>query len=445
MTSTSPLDIEKVNDGLASVAAAAPVPLQHFTLDNGLSVYLREDLGTSLAAVQLWVHVGVSHEPVGHSNLSHLLEHLVFEGSSKLAAGQFSRVIARLGGSSDAVTLDDATAYQMMLPAARLPIALEIMADAMSTATFGQPEMGQGVKAVEDEYRLKFASNVREQAYNQHDMLAHGESAYATPSFGYPADLKNIKLETLRTWYRTWYHPNNATLVVVGNVALSTLRLHVSRYFTSLPRAPLAKPPIPRHGSVPYERKHTVALPALSNGVRMSFNVPSCATALDPTLAPTLELICDMLGKGDSSLLYSDLVRERRLISNVSVNYDPLVRGDTLLTITAAVNTSNATPEQAAEAIYQMIAELRLAPLSSEELERAKLRMLTRRLFSLDDLEGQATRIGAAAAAGLSPSVLDQEARIIGSLDSATVQSVALAYLGRERLTITYFQPGAAA
>lgn len=445
MALASPIGIEEINAGLASVASAAPSQLQHFTLDNGLSVYLRQDHSTPLVAVQLWCHVGTSYEPAGHTNLSHVLEHLVFEGSSKLAAGQYNRVIARLGGYTNATSHVDGTAFEMLLPASRLPIGLEIMADAMSTATFAQAEMEQGVKAVEDERRLNFDSNVKEQAYSQHETLAHGSSPYARDGYAFPADLSNIKLETLRSWYNTWYHPNNATLVAVGNVDLPTLQLHVSRYFAGLSRAPIAQQPVPHHDARLEQRIHTVALPGLRDGVCMSFNVPGCATAPDATTVPTLELICELLGKGSSSLLYGNLERTQRLISSVKVSYEPLVRGDTLLTITALVNISNGTHEQAAEAIYQVIDELRLTPLSTEALDRAKLRMLARRLFNLDELDQQAARIGAAAAAGVSPSVIDEQSRIVHDLGSATVQKMATDYLGRERLSITYLRPGAAA
>ncbi|MBF8672082.1 insulinase family protein [Pseudomonas putida] len=444
MTMASTLDGEDISAGLASIASAAPMQLQHFTLDNGLSVYLREDHSTPLVAVQLWYHVGSSYEPAGHTNISHVLEHLVFEGSSKLAAGQYNRVIARLGGYTNATSGVDGTAFEMLLPGSRLPVGLEIMADAMRTATFGQSEMEQGVKAVEDERRVNFASNVEEQAYNQHDQLAHGGSPYAQDGYAFPADLRNITLEALRGWYDTWYHPNNATLVVVGSIDLPTLQLQVSRYFSGLSKASLAKQPVPHHDARLVQREQTVTLPGLRHGVRMSFNVPGCATAPDVTTAPTLALICELLGKGSSSLLYGNLERTHRLISGVRVSYDPLVRGDTLLTITAWVNTGNSTPEQAAEAVYQVIDGLRLAPLPDEVLDRAKLRMLARQLFSLDDLDLQAERIGAAAAAGVSPTLLDRQSRIVRDLDSATLQKMAADYLGRERLTITYLRPGAA-
>lgn len=447
MPSTPPftLDDQTVSAGIESIADATQPSLQHFTLDNGLAVYLREDHSTPLAAIQLWYHVGTSHEPAGHTNLSHLLEHLIFEGSRKLEAGRYTQVIARLGGEANATTADDATAYDVLLPAARLPIALEIMADAMAGATFGQADMERAVKAIEDERRLKVENVPAQHAAERHMALAHGGSPYAKPAFGNPKDLSNMRLDTVRTWYQTWYRPNNATLVVVGAVDLPTLRQHVSRYFASIASAPLGAAPVPRHDAHLQERSQKLKLPGLRDGLFMSFNAPSHATATEATTVPALGLLCEVLGTGFSARLYSELVRDRRLLKGIGLSYEPMVRGDTLLTLSTYINSQRSTHEHAVEAIYALIDTLRHTLLSPQELERAKLRMLTRRLFSRDSITLQAERIGAAAAAGLSPSLIDQQAESVRHLDSATLRQVAFDYLSRERLTITHLQTGAAA
>jgi len=155
-------------------------------------------------------------------------------------------------------------------------------------------------------------------------------------------------------------------------------------------------------------------------------------------------LIRELLAEGFSARLYSDLVRDKRLLTSIRIDYQPLVRGDTLLTISAYVNSTNTSPEQAAQAVYEHLGELRNTPVPMADLERAKLRMLARRLFA-DSLVSQAEQIGAAAAAGLPVEVIDQDAQIIRDLDCIKVQQVALAYLGRERLTTTYLRPGASA
>ncbi|WP_449430708.1 M16 family metallopeptidase [Pseudomonas putida] len=433
-----------ISASLATIARASPSALQHFTLDNGLSVYLREDHSAPLAAVQLWYHIGSSHEPAGHSNLSHLLEHLMFKGSSKLPGGHYSRLIARLGGKANAATHDDSTAFDVLLPVARLPIALEIMADAMHSATLGQTDFEREIKVIEDERRLKIDSSPTQQAFDQHRILAQGDSVYAQPAFGHARDLAEMQLASVRTWYRTWYRPNNATLVVVGAIDQQRLGQWVDEHFAALPAAPLGDKLSPVQPGEPQERSLDLVHPGLRAGLFMSFNTPSLASTASMEAVHALRLLCEVLGKGFSSRLYSELVRDKRAIKGIDVSYQYLLRGDSLLTLSAYANTDVATPEQAAQAIWAIIDELRRTPLPEALLERAKLRLLTRQLYARENIAQQAALIGQAAAAGIDPVLLDQAPAVILDLTSATVQKVANQYLRRERLTTTYLQQGAA-
>ncbi|WP_337156885.1 pitrilysin family protein [Pseudomonas putida] len=427
---------------LDALVSAKPAPLHHFRLDNGLSVYLHEDHSTPLAAVQLWYHVGSSHEPPGHSNLSHLLEHLIFQGSRKLPAGQYSRLIARLGGVANATTHDDATSFEMSLPATRLPIALEIMADAMQGANPEPAAFAQEVKAVADERRLRVDNSPIQLAFEQHRKLAHEDNAYGVPSFGYPVDLQEMSLASVRTWYRTWYQPNNATLVVAGAINPQALRQQVDTYFAALPPAPLRDKSAPRHSTVLAERSQTLVQPTLVDGLFMSFNVPSQATAPSRETALALRLLWQILGVGYSARLYNHLVRDKRILTRTQLTYDHHVRGDTLLTLSASTVPQRATAQQAATQVWQLIDTLRSAALPHAVLEGAKLRLLATRLYERDDLAHQATLIGHAAAAGLDPALLAEEPGIIRDLASSTLQRVASEYLSRERLTTTYLQQG---
>lgn len=429
--------------GLASIAAASPPALQHFTLENGLSVYLREDHGMPLVAAQLWYHVGTRHEPPGHSNLSHLLEHLMFSGSRKLAPGQYSRAVARLGGKANATTRNDATAFDIVLPATRLPIALEMMADAMAHATLGRDAFEREIKAIEDERRLKLDNSWYLQSLDQHHRLAHEGSPYAEPTFGHPVDLNEMQWASVHTWYRTWYVPNNATLVVVGAVDLQSLRQQVKACFAGIPRSALPAPQPLRQPVEWRERSQTLVRPDLRGGLHLSFNVPSQATAQSPQVSCALRLLCEVLGKGFSSRLYGNLVRDRQLLRGLVIDYQHLCHGDTLLTLSAT--TGNATPQEAAQAIREIIEDLRRTPLPDEVLEHAKLRLLARQLYTRDSNAWQAEQIGQAAAIGLDPSLLDREPELLRSLTGSMVRQIASQYLQRERSTATYLLQGAGA
>jgi len=433
-----------ISASLDALAGTKPPAMRHFRLPNGLSVYLYEDHDTAQVAVQLWCHVGASHEPPGHSNLSHLLEHLLFKGSSKVPAEHFSRVIARLGGMSNATTHDDATAFEVTLPAARLPVALEILADAMAHATLDQAAFEQEVKTVDDERRLKVDNSPIERAYDQHRALAHGDNAYASLRFGQSIDLAQMSLESVRTWYRTWYQPNNATLVVAGDVTVHRLRQAVTTYFATLPPASLRIPPAPRHAAELDERSQQLTEPGLRPGLFMSFNVPSLATATSLETALALHLISDLLGSGFSALLYSRLVRDRQILKFPNLSYESQLRGDALLTL-SAYTAPGISPQDAAAEVWSIIDGLRSTPLPDALLDRAKLGLLARQVYESGDAVHQATRIGHAAAAGLDPLAYETHPGIIRGLCGATVQQVARDYLCRERLTTTYLLQGVSA
>lgn len=422
---------------LSSLIPAAKPLLQHFVLDNGLNVYLQEDPRTPLACVQLCYHVGASHDPLGHSNLAHLLEHMVFEGSAKLAPGQFSRVIARLGGVTNAATQDDGTVYAVTLPAARLEVALEILGDTMANASLTADGFDRAVKAVNDERRLKLDNDPEQQAFEHHKRLAHGSSPYAAPSFGDAADLHYMKPDTLRTWYRTWYHPNNATLVVVGNVDRGRLQGWVERHFGPWSAAALPASPVPGQTAAHQSRQQAITQPGLRDGLYLSFNVPSLATAESTATAAALMLLPELLANGADSMLYSSLVRDRQVLTGIEAFYDHLTRGDTLLTLFAYCNRDKGTPQQAIEQIQHIIDAVRQTPPKAQTLDALKFRLLTAQLIARDTPQKQAESIAAYALSRLKPDVHDQLLQALIALTPEDIQLAAQRFLADDRMAVT--------
>ncbi|MDZ3994268.1 pitrilysin family protein [Pseudomonas sp. Teo4] len=422
-------------------AASAPA-LQHFTLDNGLAVYLREDHRAPLASAQLWYHVGASYEPPGHSGLSHLLEHLMFEGSSKLEPGEYSTLITRIGGEPNAATTQDATYFPVTLPSNRLEVALEAMADAMASASFEQTAFDREIEVVRAERRSHVDNNALALAMERANSLAMGTSAYATPVIGTTQDLADMTAAAVRTWYQSWYHPNNASLVVVGDVTLGRLREWVERHFGAIPANRLPDRDTPRQSTPLQQRTQTVTLPHLREGLIMNFNVPSLATASTEQEAYALRLIPAILTEGSSSRLSRRLLREQEVLHAKRSQYLHHLRGDSLLTFYFFNNPLKATPEQAMEHVWAEIDQLRQSPPSDQELTRAKARLLAGQVFSRDDLGEQAFAIGQQAASGVDPHQLDREAQSLQSVTAEAVRDAAHRYLTRERLTVTYMTEG---
>lgn len=423
---------------LSSLIPVAEPPLQHFVLDNGLNVYLQEDLRSPLACVQLCYHVGASHDPLGHTNLTHLLEHMVFEGSAKLAPGQFSRVISRLGGETNASTLEDGTVYEATLPAARLEVALEILGDTMANANLTSDGFERAVKAVNDERRLKLDNNPEQQAFEHHKRLAHGSSPYAARSFGDAVDLQYMKPDTVRTWYRTWYHPNNASLVVVGNVDRLRLQGWVERYFGPWGAAVLPQQPVPEQTVEHQPRQQAITLPGLRDGLYLSFNVPSLATADSTATAAALMLLPELLANGAASMLYASLVRDRQVLTRIEAFYDHLTRGDTLLTLHAYSNPDKSTPQQAIEQIRHIIDAVRQAPPRAQTLDALKFRLLTARLITRGTAQRQAESIASHALSGLQPEVHDQVLQALIALTPEDIQLAAQRFLADDRMAVTH-------
>ncbi|WP_194789608.1 M16 family metallopeptidase [Pseudomonas sp. UFMG81] len=419
--------------------ARASALLQHFTLDNGLKVYLREDHRAPLACAQLWYHVGASDEPVGLSGLSHMLEHMLFEGSSKLAAGQYSRLISRLGGTANAFTGPDATFFLATLPVSRLEIALEAMADTLSSATLDEALFTRELAVVMSERRLRVDNLAIGLAAERHTALAHGDSGYSIPLIGHHADLERMTTSALRQWHRQWYGPNNASLVVVADMTLERLKAMVEEHFSAIESQQLPERTRPLAPAKLARREQTLVEPGLQDGLMMSFNTPSLATASDPAHAHALRLACHLLTEGNSSRIVRQLVNEEQTLLSTYSKYDHLTRGDTLWSCFAYV-APTVTPQAAGEQLLLQIERLRTTPATEQEISRAKTRLLAGLVFKRDDIELQATTIGEAAASTLDPRLLDQERNDIERITPEQIQQAAQSWLTPERMTLTYLQ-----
>lgn len=414
-----------------------PSSLQHFTLANGLRVFLHEDHRAPLVSVQLWYHVGSSYEPDGHSGLSHALEHLMFEGSSKLAPGEYVTLMTRLGGAPNAYTGEDATVYPITLTASRMEVALEAMADAMASATLDDAPYARELAVVMAERRANVDNSPLALALERNLILAHGQSRYATPVIGHQQDLQHMTAAAARTWYRSWYHPNNATLVIAGSTDLQRLRTLVERHFAAIAANRLPDPLGPLRPTALAQRTERLSIAGLREGVIMSFNVPSLVTANDPTQAHALQLIPELLSAGTASRLRRALIQEQPILQALRADYQPYLRGDSLLRIYAFSNPAHASPQQAAQQIMQQLELLRQAPPSSSEIERAKARLRASRAFARDDIAEQAAAIGRFAACGLDPLTLVDQAKAIESVTGQQLQQAAHDYLQQSRLSTT--------
>ena len=422
--------------------AADPQPTHEFTLDNGLKVVVREDHRAPVVVSQVWYKVGSSYETPGQTGLSHALEHMMFKGSEKLGPGEASRILRDLGAEENAFTSDDYTAYYQVLARDRLPVAFELEADRMASLRLPADEFSREIEVIKEERRLRTDDQPTAKAYERFNAMAYPASGYHTPTIGWMADLERMTVEDLRHWYQSWYVPNNATLVVVGDVTPDEVKTLAQRFFGGIPKRPVPSAKLPLELAEPGLRQLTLHVRTQLPSLIYGFNVPSLATAKDPRTVHALRLISALLDGGYSARLSTRLEREQELVSGASTNYDAFARGDSLFVISATPNTQkNKTLADVEAGIWKLLEELKTTPPSAEELERVRAQVIAGLVYNRDSISSQATTIGQLETVGLSWKLIDNELDELKNVTPADIQKAASTYFTRERLSIAHVLP----
>ena len=428
---------------LPSLAGASSAPATHeFRLDNGLKLIVREDHRAPVVVSQLWYKVGSSYETPGKTGLSHALEHMMFKGSAKLGPGESSRVLRELGAEENAFTSDDYTAYYQVLASDRLSVAFELEADRLASLRLPPEEFKREIEVIKEERRLRTEDNPSAKAYERFQALAFPASGYHTPTIGWMADLERMTVEELRAWYETWYVPNNATLVVVGDVVPSEVHALAQRYFGSIAQRPVPQAQIPLELSTPGQRLLTLHLPTQLPSLMMGFNVPGLATSKAPREVHALRLIGALLDGGYSARLPSRLERGEELVSGAGSSYDAYTRGDSLFVLSATPNVQKGKTLAEVEAgLWRQLQDLKTTPPSAEELARVRAQVIAGLVYERDSITSQATTIGQLETVGLSWQLMDGELAELSAVTPSDIQQAAQTYFTRDRLSVAHILP----
>lgn len=417
-------------------------PTHEFTLDNGLKVIVREDHRAPVVVSQLWYRVGSSYEPPGRTGLSHALEHMMFKGSERLAPGQASHLLSSLGAQENAFTSRDYTAYYQVLSRDQLAIALELEAERMHGLTLPEDEFLREMEVIKEERRLRVDDNPSSLAYERFLTLAHMASPYAQPVIGWMHDLDRLSVEDLREWYRRYYQPSNAILVVVGDVQLEAVRSLVERYFGPLDNTPSPAARAPLELPAGGERSLTVNLPVQMPSLLLGFNVPTLSTAEQAWEVHALRLLEAVLDGGYSARLASRLERAGAVATAASANYEGFARGDSLFFLSGVPNQSRQVSlEQLEQALWEQIDELKQTPPSQEELNRVQAQMTAQLVYAQDSISHQANQIGMLESIGLPWTLLDEDIAALEAITPEQISEVARRYLVPERLTRAHILP----
>nr|WP_220812437.1 pitrilysin family protein [Pseudomonas paralcaligenes] len=430
---------------LAAIAAE-PQPTHEFQLDNGLKVIVREDHRAPVVVSQLWYKVGSSYETPGQTGLSHALEHMMFKGSRKLGPGEASRILRDLGAEENAFTSDDYTAYYQVLSRDRLAVAFELEADRLASLKLPADEFAREIEVIKEERRLRTDDKPTSLAYERFKAMAYPASGYHTPTIGWMADLDRMTVEELRHWYQAWYAPNNATLVVVGDVTKDEVRGLAEKYFGAIPRRDVPPAKIPRELAEPGERRITLYVKTQLPSLLMGFNVPGLATSADAREIHALRLIGALLDGGYSARLPARLERGEELVSGASASYDAFKRGDSLFLLSATPNVQKGkTLAQVEAGLWAQLDALKQTPPSAEELARVRAQVIAGLVYERDSITSQASTIGSLETVGLSWQLMDQDLAALEAVTPADIQKAARTYFTPSRLSVAHILPENAA
>ena len=427
---------------LPLVVAADTQPTHEFFLDNGLKVIVREDHRAPVVVSQLWYKVGSSYESPGKTGLSHALEHMMFKGSRKLEAGEASRILRELGAEENAFTSDDYTAYYQVLARDRLAVAFELEADRLASLKLPADEFAREIEVIKEERRLRTDDKPSALAYERFKAMAYPASGYHTPTIGWMADLKRMTVEELRIWYKRWYAPNNATLVVVGDVTPDEVRTLAERYFGPIDKQPVPIAKRPLELDEPGERRLQLHVQTQVPSLIMAFNTPGLATSENPTQIHALRLISALLDGGYSARLPQQLERGQELVTSASAWYNAYARGDSLFVLSAAPNIQKGrTLEEVEEGLWQQLELLKQTAPSAEELERVRAQVIAGLVYERDSITQQATTIGQLETVGLSWRLMDDELSALEAVTPKDIQQAARTYFTRSRLSVAHVLP----
>lgn len=417
-----------------AAVSVPPLHFQHTTLPNGLEVYSVEDHSSPTVAVQVWYHVGSKDDPKDRSGFAHLFEHMMFKGNAHLTPDTIEELTENVGGENNAFTAEDVTVYYEVLPSNYLQPILWAEAERMSSLALNETNFKSERDVVKEEYRQRILSNPYGEFYLDTVRNSYAVHPYKRPGIGNIADLDASKLPEVRAFHSTYYRPDNATLVIVGDFSPDELHKWVTKYLGAvkepagkIPRVTVKEPPRRADKEVTdYSAK--APLPA----VAITYLAPSIRS--EDT--PALQLAAEILAGGESSRLYQALVYQQQIAQRVSFDAD--LNEDLGLLTARIILASGKTPAEAEKAFAAQIAKVLKDGVSDAELEKAKNRFLTGKLLERETNAGKASALGEAAVIYGDPNRVNTDLAKLQAVTTAQIKEVLNRYLTTKKVVIEY-------
>lgn len=424
---------------VAANASASPSTYQErvreHRLDNGLKVLLLEDHKAPVVVFQVWYRVGSRNEELGKTGLSHLLEHLMFKGTDKRGPEEYSRIIQRNGGNENAFTDSDNTVYFATLASDRAAVVLDLESDRMVNLKFGDEQFHPEHQVVIEERRLRTEDNPVAALFELLSATAYVAHPYGWPIIGWMDDLRQATREDALEYYRRYYAPNNAFLVVAGDFDPTQMLSDIEKWFGPLPSRP--EPPKVRaiEPEQKGERRAVLRRPAELPSVAIAYHVPN----LKHPDAPALEVLSALLSDGKSSRLYDRLVYRKRLARVASAHYDFTQHDPGLFSLYAQPMPGKSAAELE-RALLAEVRDLQERPVNEQELEKAKNSLEAGFLLAQDSLFYQALLLGQYEIADRWQRI-DEYVPQVRAVSSDDVRRVARQYLTADNRTVATLEP----
>lgn len=425
---------------LPALTLSAAETVHERTLDNGLKVLVKPDRRAPILISQVWYKVGSSYEYGGMTGVSHLLEHMMFKGTERLAPGEFSRIIAENGGEENAFTGRDYTAYFQSLANDRLEIAFELEAERMRNLALDPEEFVKELEVVKEERRTRTDDNPQSLTFERFNAVAYVASPYRIPVIGWAGDLEQASVEDLRDWYRLWYAPNNATLVVAGDVDPQEVFRLAEKHFGPLEPERIRPPKMQPEPEQLGAKRIVVKAPAQEPYLLMGYKAPALMDAEEAWEPYAFEVLTSVLDGGSSTRLERELVRGSQVASSASASYSAFGRLPGMFML-SGVPAKGQTIEQVEAALLAQIERVRTDLVDEGEMERVRNQLIADKVYERDSLFYQAMVLGQLETVGLGWELAETYVDQLAAITPEQVRAVAQKYLVPEKLTVGILDP----
>jgi zinc protease len=425
---------------LLQISSVAQAEVYEKTLGNGLKVIVKEDHRAPVLVQQIWYRAGSMDERTGTTGVAHVLEHMMFKGTTEVPLGQFSKIIAAAGGRENAFTSYDHTAYFQQLHKSKLPLAMKLESDRMHNLQMAKNEFGKEIKVVMEERRWRTDDEPRSLLFEKLMAAAYQEHPYHNPIIGWMVDLQNMTDADALDWYKTWYAPNNATLVIAGDVKANEVFALAQKYYGGIPQVKLPVRKAVGEAQQLGIKRIVVKAPAELPFLAMAYHAPTLRDAEKDWKPYALEVLAGVLDGNSSARLNKALVREQQVAMDVGTGYDSVARGPGLFVLEGTPREGK-TVGDVEHAIREQLELLIRDGVNAEELQRVKAQVTAGEVFKRDSVFYQAMQIGQLESAGLSYKDVPVMLQKLQAVTAQQVQDVAREIFNDDHLTVATLDP----